>query len=486
MSFFFCNFAAEMYVLMNYKTLYVCLMIALAQVLCAGMMQATEAGTGVFSVSATKTVRFANANSIYRDTALIQWKNLEAAIDAGWDVLTSDEWTYLLVTRDGEGTSKNALGTVDGQKGLVILPDEWSQPDGTTYAATPVAYETNVYTAEKWALMANAGAVFLPCGGYGYKDGSGYHVEDPTDHGAYWAKDEVSSGSANAYCMRFNVSNIHDLNNAVKTNYYSVILVRDASITELDEQDDADTYFSKWNAAKGKDFAYVKRTLKKDSTLYTLCLPFDVPDIEDSPLAGAEVFEFKGGRVSGTTGNERLFLQLSRLNGKRLTQGVPYLLRWAKTSPVETLPSPLYFANVENWDTDTTTAAHPGNETIKLRGVYPTTHIPDYTSDPVVPHYNFFLGANNTLYWPDKTHYPDSDMKGFRAYFYIIPPAPDPADAPRYRNMPVVWQIGDGLSSPTDIGQWTLDNGWTKQLRNGQIILVIDGKEFDLQGKQLK
>jgi hypothetical protein len=458
-------------------------MIALAQVLCAGMMQATEAGTGVFSVSTTKVVKFANANSIYSENALIRWADLGEVKEEGWDVLTGAEWTYLLVTRDGEGPSKNNLGTVAGDSGLIILPDVWVQPEGITYAHTPIDYKTNVYDTDEWALMAEAGAIFLPCGGYGYTDKGEYHVENEDDHGAYWAWDQYNTDYA--YCMRFDRTGvIHDRNHAVKTNYYSVILVQEVTI--LDEVDDADTYFDKWDAAKGKDYAYVRRTLKKDSTLYTLCLPFDVPDIDDSPLAGAEVFEFKGGRVSGTTGNERLFLQLSRLNGKRLTQGVPYLLRWAKTSPVETLPSPLYFANVENWDTDTTTAAHPGNETIKLRGVYPKTHIPDYTEDPVVAHYNFFMGANNTLYWPDRTRYPTSDMKGFRAYFYITAGS-YPASAPKYRNMPVVWQIGDGLSSPTDIGQWTLDNGqWTKQLRNGKIVLVIDGKEFDLQGKQLK
>ena len=476
-----------MYVLMNYKTLYVCLMTALAQVLSVGMMQATEAGTGVFSVSSTKTVRFANANSVYSENELIQWANLGEVKDEGWDVLTGDEWSYLLVSGRTNANDLNALGTVNGTKGLIILPDEWVQP-GTVPAFKPVdqgiAYDMNKYTAEQWAVMADAGAVFLPCGGYGYNDKEGYHVVDATDHGAYWAKDAYNS--SNAKCMRFNLSEIHDLNNAAKTNYYSVILVK-VEIEQLDEEDDADTYFDKWDAAKGKDLAYVKRTLKKDSTLYTLCLPFDVPDIDDSPLAGAEVFEFKGGRVSGTTGNERLFLQLSRLNGKRLTQGVPYLLRWAKTDPVETLPSPLYFAHVENWDTDTTTAAHPGNETIKLRGVYPKAHIPGYTSGAVA-HYNFFMGANNTLYWPDDNLYPsgpDHDMKGFRAYFYITAGS-YPASAPKYRNMPVVWQIGDGLSSPTDIGERLMVNGeWQKVLRNGQIILVIDGKEYDLQGRKI-
>lgn len=173
----------------------------------------------------------------------------------------------------------------------------------------------------------------------GYDPGTGYIEEDTDDHGAYWAKDEVSLESANANCMKFNPvglgGSIHDFTNAVKTNYYSVILVRE--VTVLDEEDESTAFETKLAAADDKDFALVRRTLKKDGTLYTLCLPFDVPNIDNSPLAGAEVFTFNGGSVSGSTGSEVLQLSLSRLTGKKLTQGVPYLLQWTKTSPVETL-----------------------------------------------------------------------------------------------------------------------------------------------------
>lgn len=449
----------------------------------SGMMYGAGTGNGVFSVSSTKTVKFANANSVYSENELIQWAHLEDFIDNGWDVLTADEWTYLLVTRDGEGTSKNNLGTVEGKYGLIILPDEWSQPEGTTYAATPMDYATNVYTAEQWALMANAGAVFLPCAGYGWIDKGEYKVEDPTDHGSYWAKNEVSLGSTNAYCMRFSVYNIHDFNNAIKTNYYSVILVRDATLTELDEEDDLSAFSTKLTAADDHDYAYVWRTLKKDGTYYTLCLPFDVPDIDDSPLEGAEVFTFTGGSVRGTTGNERLQLNLSRLVGKRLTQGVPYLLRWENTG--ETLAQPLYFENVENWDTDTETATDPGNASVKLHGVYPKAHITGYETAEEA-HYNFFLGANNTLYWPDDATYgEDAKMKGFRAYFYIVPP--DPGEAPRYRNMPVVWHIGASLEATTAIGEGLKVNGeCRKVIIDGKIYLMYEGRMYDVQGRRVE
>ena len=451
------------------------------------MVYGTTAARGVFTVAAGKTVQFADAKVATRAETknLYQWSEAVAMQADGWTLLSNAEWSYLLAEGRTNASNLNSLGTINGENVLIILPDGWVKPDGVPAFSTKYTsdgFGANTYNSSTWALMEQSGAIYLPCGGYGHYAGGFVFDGDEAIHGTFWTSTGYEEDDA--YCMRFHGTTIHDQNHAAKTSYRSVILVRE--VTVLDEEDEKDNFYTHWTAAKGKDYAYVHRTLKKDSTLYTLCLPFDVPDIEDSPLQGAEVFEFLGGHVGGSTGNEQLYLNMKRLNGKRLKQGVPYILRWAKTNPVQTLTK-LCFYDVENWDEDTTTVTpHPGNENIKFRGVYPKTHIPDYTEDPVVAHYNFFLGANNTLYWPDKTTYGSSDMRGFRGYFYITPggyPAPDPSPAP-YRNMPVVWQIGDGLSSPTDTGYWTLDNGHCKkQLRNGQIILVIDGKEYDLQGK---
>lgn len=456
----------------------------------AGTMYAATAAKGVFTVNSSgKTVQFANANSVYSENDLIQWAHLGDVTDSGWDVLTGAEWSYLLADGRTNAANLNNLGTVNGQKGLIILPDGWVQPSGVPKFQSvdeEISYTQNVYTSAQWAVMAEAGAVFLPCGGMGYiNDKEVYVVEDADDHGAYWAKDQNVDNTEHANCMRFNLDNIHDLNHQVKSAYYSVILVRE--VTVLDEEDESTAFETKLAAADDKDFALVRRTLKKDGTLYTLCLPFDVPNIDNSPLEGAEVFTFNGGTVGGSTGSEVLHLSLSRLTGKRLTQGVPYLLRWENTG--ETLTKPLYFENVENWDDDTNAATDPGNATVKMHGVYPKAHIDGYTSD-LVAHYNFFLGANNTLYWPDDSgnggEWASHMMKGFRAYFYTS--GGGPSSAPLYRNMPTVWDIEGALGSTTDLdnGEWRKANGESrKELRDGKIILIIDGERYDLQGRRL-
>ena len=70
------------------------------------------------------------------------------------------------------------FGTVNGQTGLVILPESFTDPktnngseafEGTKYnesITTYANYSRNIYTAEQWAWMEAAGAVFLPAAGF--------------------------------------------------------------------------------------------------------------------------------------------------------------------------------------------------------------------------------------------------------------------------------------------------------------------------------
>lgn len=90
-------------------------------------------------------------------------KNYTDDVDAGYRVLTQAEWAYLLGTRTN-ASSLRGLAIVCDKKGLVLLPDNWSTPDGAAFTATITDF-TNVYDASKWATMEAAGAVFLPAAG---------------------------------------------------------------------------------------------------------------------------------------------------------------------------------------------------------------------------------------------------------------------------------------------------------------------------------
>ena len=95
---------------------------------------------------------------------------LNNSVGDGWRLLTQDEWVYLRELR--ENASKLiSMATVQGKPGMVILPDNF---DSTGIRFTPsvlndddkfYADMTNIYDAEEWKKMEEAGAVFFPCAG---------------------------------------------------------------------------------------------------------------------------------------------------------------------------------------------------------------------------------------------------------------------------------------------------------------------------------
>ncbi|MBR4437591.1 MAG: hypothetical protein IKS79_00625 [Bacteroidales bacterium] len=78
-----------------------------------------------------------------------------------WRTLSRDEWLYLLTRNDSKYFG---YGTVAGKHGVFFLPDDWVQP-AFAPKMNPQNREHNNYTAKEWALMAKAGAIFLPYAG---------------------------------------------------------------------------------------------------------------------------------------------------------------------------------------------------------------------------------------------------------------------------------------------------------------------------------
>lgn len=101
-----------------------------------------------------------------------------------WRTLSAAEWDYLLQTRDG-AASKHGNATVAGNKGLVLLPDKWQLPEGLSFTADPTDWTTNTYTADQWAKMEAAGAVFLPASGRRINGGTIYNFATNC-RGYYW------------------------------------------------------------------------------------------------------------------------------------------------------------------------------------------------------------------------------------------------------------------------------------------------------------
>ncbi len=97
-----------------------------------------------------------------------------------WRTLNAEEWNYLLYNRiDAERLRGKAK--VNGIPGLVLLPDNWVQPDNVMFAYGE-SYDVNIYSLVLWKRMEIAGAVFLPAAGYEW-DG---YSQEWHEVGYYW------------------------------------------------------------------------------------------------------------------------------------------------------------------------------------------------------------------------------------------------------------------------------------------------------------
>lgn len=169
-----------------------------------------------------------STSSNYSDYSgdFVDWGTVPG-IGEGWKTLSKDEWVYLFNTRS-DAANKYGHATVNGVYGIIILPDAFVDPNKNkgsnafVGSTTPKDWNANVYTAENWALMEAAGAVFLPAAGnrWGTSVGS-------VDNGYYWSSSAYvgySAYSVSFYSGNFRADNFND-----RRYGQSVRLVRDVA-----------------------------------------------------------------------------------------------------------------------------------------------------------------------------------------------------------------------------------------------------------------
>lgn len=119
-----------------------------------------------------------------------------------WRTLTSEEWQYLTDESNASRTGKTAEVTITvgetDYNGLLLLPDAFELPAGCDYTAGfGNGYQTNLYDAEQWAAMEEAGAVFLTTAGRR----NGTTMTHVNARGIYWSSSRMDE--SNAYTLFF-------------------------------------------------------------------------------------------------------------------------------------------------------------------------------------------------------------------------------------------------------------------------------------------
>ena len=124
-----------------------------------------------------------------------------------WHAPKCVEWEYVMFTRpatkvNGVYNARYARIRIDNNgdriNGLMLFPDVYNHPAGValpkpesinyTNNNNGGSYTDNIYTVEEWALLEDAGCVFLPAGGQRIKKEGAVGFYDVNTEGHYWSQ----------------------------------------------------------------------------------------------------------------------------------------------------------------------------------------------------------------------------------------------------------------------------------------------------------
>ncbi len=106
-----------------------------------------------------------------------------------WRTPEFAEWNYLMTGRPNADLL-HTFATVVDVPGMILLPDNWQMPDSVDYIPNIHDYTVNVYDTASWAILEDAGAVFLPAAGFRCRTSTSlnsFTVTQVGNAGAYWS-----------------------------------------------------------------------------------------------------------------------------------------------------------------------------------------------------------------------------------------------------------------------------------------------------------
>ena len=233
-------------------------------------------------------------------------------------------------------------------------------------------------------------------------------------------------------------------------------------ISLQDNADNSDTISGKYNCPVNATLT--GRTLYKDGSWNTLCLPFDLT-IAGSPLAGATVKTLESSDYNSENGT--LTLNFTTDNLTTLSAGTPYLVKWESG---ENLVNPVF----------------SGVTVSTIGGGHADTHYVDFVGSfsPVSLKANdksvLYLGADNKLYYPSQNRTMGSCRAVFRLHngLAVGDLVPGGAKATRF-------VMNFGSDETTGIVEVNADEDFKSASHESGISISLQRAWFDLQGRRL-
>lgn len=231
-----------------------------------------------------------------------------------------------------------------------------------------------------------------------------------------------------------------------------------ANILIVDENATDMAYINEKNGQSMKPL--LKRSFRS-GMFNTVCFPFNgvtAGELESIFGAGYELLEMS----SATLADNVLTLNFSPVDLSGSTYGRPYLIK-----PTQDVVNPLFNSHTIYKSTSHLVTAGDNANFIGsfIKGTVPAGED------------NLFLGANDLLYFSEAA----TTIKGMRAYFQIHDV---PSGAP-IRQARIVEQGNVVTALEFVDGEWQevkSANGTIKTIENGQLILIRDGKRYNIMG----
>ncbi len=227
-----------------------------------------------------------------------------------------------------------------------------------------------------------------------------------------------------------------------------------ANVLTIDENATANTVIHN-NLNNGTHTIHLTRSFT--SGMYnTICLPFDVSSAQLEAIFGSDVVLKY---MTGATISDDV-LDLNFGNTSSIYHGTPYLI-W----PTKAVTNPV-FTDVEIL---VETGQATGGDDADFIGNFVKTTI-------LANENNLFLGSGNQLQFSDN----DVTIKGMRAYFRVDNPSGAPIRKARIvekDNIVTELELIDG-----ELQDIKSANGTIKTIENGQLILIRDGKRYNVMG----
>ena len=346
-----------------------------------------------------------------------------------WRTLTREEWIYLFEHHTHNWT------TIEGREGLKIMADD------------------------------NVNFLFLPTTGkIGVEESQ---ITDPTA-GYYWTSIAGTDNKDCAEGYKITNSNIELMANANRREKMCVRLVYDtqAWITISDRKDNTEllnTYIKEGTGThKGQlTDVHLVRTLYSDGW-NTLCLPFDLTEDKFKAVfgEGCQLYTFSNATLS----ENKTELNINLTAASSITAGTPYIIQ-----PATDIVNPDFYnciikVSQGNGETEIR------DDNLQFVGI-----INPYQLTAGDKRY-LFVTAGNELNWSKAGD--NSSMYGMRAYFYVPGMQQSPISMAHTARLVIAPQAPTDINSPS--GATIGDSRTSKYLRNGQIIIIHNGKQYNL------